>query len=189
MNGLQKLITNIIIPSLSFNNPKFRRSLESEKSVGFDTESGIGWPGNADDSVGRSHTPVPRDHPSRRLSTRFSVCLASSNNRVVEQSTNRFIVWAGICPLGGKSGDSDPVISYKIRSERRSVPLPGSATHGYRRPAYETATRRPSRRCSRVRWPRFPHLAVRPHPSRHGSERADPNPASSNPVIRQKDVR
>jgi hypothetical protein len=54
----------------------------------------------------------------------------------------------------------------KIRSERRSVPRPGSATHGYRRPAYETATRRPSRHCSRVRWPRFPHLTVRPHPSR-----------------------
>ena len=111
------------IPSLAFNNPKFRRSLESEKSVGFDTESGIGWPGNADDSVGRSHTPVPRDHPSRRLSTRFSVCLASSNNRVVEQSTNRFIVWAGICPLGGKPGGSNPTDSnpQTRRSVRRSM--------------------------------------------------------------------
>ncbi len=111
------------IPSLAFNNPKFRRSLESEKSVGFDTESGIGWPGNADDPVGRPHTPVPRDHPSHRLSTRFPVSLALSNNRVVTQSTNRFIVWAGIFPLGGKPGDSNPAGSNppKRRSVRRSM--------------------------------------------------------------------
>ena len=44
--------------------------------------------------------------------------------------------------------------------------------------------RRQSRHCSRVRWPRFPHLALRPHPSRHGSETA-----SSHPVPCQKDVR
>ena len=40
------------------------------------------------------------------------------------------------------------------------------------------------RRCSRVRWPRFPHLAFGPHPSRHGSETAAPHPAPC-----QKDVR
>jgi hypothetical protein len=44
--------------------------------------------------------------------------------------------------------------------------------------------RRRSRHCSRVRWPRFPQLAPRPHPSRHGSESA-----SSHPVPCQKDVR
>ena len=38
--------------------------------------------------------------------------------------------------------------------------------------------------CSRVRWPRFPHLAFGPHPSRPGSEFA-----SSHPVHCQKDVR
>ena len=43
---------------------------------------------------------------------------------------------------------------------------------------YETTTRRQSRRCSRVRWPRFPHLAVRPHTSKHGYETA-----SSQPVV------
>ena len=36
----------------------------------------------------------------------------------------------------------------------------------------------------RVRWPRFPHLAPKPHPSRHGSESA-----SSQPVPCQKNVR
>ena len=36
----------------------------------------------------------------------------------------------------------------------------------------------------RVRWPRFPHLARRPHPSRHGSESA-----SSHPAPCEKDVR
>jgi hypothetical protein len=44
--------------------------------------------------------------------------------------------------------------------------------------------RRPSRHCSRVRWSRFPHLALRPHPSRHRSESASPQP-----VHCQKDVR
>jgi hypothetical protein len=44
--------------------------------------------------------------------------------------------------------------------------------------------RRQSRHCSRVRWPRFPHLALRPHPSRHDSETA-----SSQPAPYQKDVR
>ena len=33
------------------------------------------------------------------------------------------------------------------------------------------------RHCSRVRWPRFPQLAFGPHPSRHGSESASPQPA------------
>ena len=37
------------------------------------------------------------------------------------------------------------------------------------------------RYCSRVRWPRFPQLAFRPHPSRHGHETA-----SSQPVHCQK---
>ena len=35
-----------------------------------------------------------------------------------------------------ETGDSHPK---KRRSERRSAPRPGSATHGYRRPKYETA--------------------------------------------------
>ncbi len=43
---------------------------------------------------------------------------------------------------------------------------------------------RPSRHCSRGRWARFPHLALRPHPSKHGSESASPHP-----VTCQKDVR
>ena len=41
----------------------------------------------------------------------------------------------------------------KRRSERRSAPRPGSATHGYRKPGYETTTRRPSRHCNRT-WAR-----------------------------------
>jgi uncharacterized protein (DUF2249 family) len=44
--------------------------------------------------------------------------------------------------------------------------------------------RRQSRHCSRVRWPRFPQLALRPHPLRPGSETASPHP-----VPCEKDVR
>ena len=44
--------------------------------------------------------------------------------------------------------------------------------------------RQPSRHCSRVRRSRFPHLAFRPHPSRHGFEST-----STNPVTYQKNVR
>ena len=64
----------------------------------------------------------------------------------------------------------------KNRSERRSAPPPGSATHGYRNPHTKPPDRRPSRHCSRVRRPRFPHLAPRPHPSKHGSESASTQP-------------
>jgi hypothetical protein len=39
-------------------------------------------------------------------------------------------------------------------------------------PHTKPPVRRPSRHCSRVRRPRFPHLAPRPHPSRHGHESA-----------------
>ena len=41
--------------------------------------------------------------------------------------------------------------------------------------------RRQRRHCSRVRWPRFPHLAPRPHPSKHGSESASTQPDSWTP--------
>jgi hypothetical protein len=52
----------------------------------------------------------------------------------------------------------------KRRSERGSAPRPGSATHGYSRSESETTAQAGRRHCSRVRWPRFPHLALRPHP-------------------------
>jgi hypothetical protein len=53
------------------------------------------------------------------------------------------------------------------------------ARHYSSNAGYETPTRRPSRRCSRVRRPRFPQLAPRPHPSRHGYECLDSNPGPS----------
>jgi hypothetical protein len=43
--------------------------------------------------------------------------------------------------------------------------------------------RRQSRYCSRVRRPRFPHLAPRPHPSKHGSETTSSQP-SGGPIDR-----
>ena len=46
--------------------------------------------------------------------------------------------------------------------------------------------RRPSRHCSRVCWPRFPHLAPRPHPSRHGDETTSSHSAGA---LCQKHVR
>jgi hypothetical protein len=42
---------------------------------------------------------------------------------------------------------------------------------------YENTTRRRRRRCSRVRRPRFPQLADRPHPSSPGHECLKSNPA------------
>ena len=53
---------------------------------------------------------------------------------------------------------------------------------------YETPTRRPNRHCSRVRWPRFPHLAPRPHPSKQGSESAFTQPVHGPKIVR-RDVR
>ena len=64
------------------------------------------------------------------------------------------------------------------------MPRPGSATPATEDPNLKPLSKRQSRHCSRVRWPRFPHLAIRPHPSPHPSETA-----SSHPVPCQKDVR
>ena len=68
----------------------------------------------------------------------------------------------------------------KNRSERRSAPPPGSAppaTENTRIPHPKPPARRRRRHCSWGRWPRFPHLAPRPHPSRHGHESASTQPA------------
>jgi hypothetical protein len=54
----------------------------------------------------------------------------------------------------------------KGRSVRRSAPRPGSATPATEEPNTKQRRKRQSRYCSRVRRPRFPHLAPRPHPSR-----------------------
>jgi hypothetical protein len=56
----------------------------------------------------------------------------------------------------------------------------GVSDPSYKKSRDETTTRRPRRRCSRVRRPRFPPLAPRPHPSKHGFETTDPNPTRSN---------
>ena len=47
--------------------------------------------------------------------------------------------------------------------------------------------RRLSRRCSRVRRPRFPHVALRPHPSKHGSESALTQPVTCSKDVRRRD--
>ena len=62
---------------------------------------------------------------------------------------------------------------HQNRSERRSAPRPGSAppaTENTRIPPPKPPARRRRRHCSWGRWPRFPPLAARPHPSRHGGE-------------------
>ena len=84
-----------------------------------------------------------------------------------------------------KPGNTRPVLCSKNRSEKRSALRPGSATHGYRRSKYETtAQAAPPHHCSRVRWPRFPHLALRPHPSNAVHERTFSNPVPS-PVLKK----
>ena len=63
--------------------------------------------------------------------------------------------------------DTNPLLHIPVPLlKNRSAPRPGSATHGYRNPNTKPPHRRPSRHCSRGRWPRFPHLALRPHHSR-----------------------
>ena len=59
---------------------------------------------------------------------------------------------------------------HQNRSERCSAPRPGSAppaTENTRIPHPKPPARRHRRHCSWGRWPRFPPLAPRPHPSRH----------------------
>ena len=47
--------------------------------------------------------------------------------------------------------------------------------------------RRLRRHCSRVRWPRFLHLAIRPHPSRHVSKTTSSYPLPSQKIVRHRD--
>ena len=95
--------------------------------------------------------------------------------------------------------DPHPVARRKKSSEKRSVrrapprsdpsslvtpggsgvSAPSDRKHPY--PASETTYQRQSRHCSWGRWPRFPQLALRPHPSNDRDERAD-----SHPVARRK---
>jgi hypothetical protein len=58
---------------------------------------------------------------------------------------------------------------------------PWPLSHILQTPDTNPPTRRRSRHCSRGRWPRFSHLAERPHPSNHRFESTD-----SQPVPRQK---
>jgi hypothetical protein len=70
----------------------------------------------------------------------------------------------------------------KNRSVRRSVRRPGSAppaTENTRIPHPKPPARRRRRHCSWGRWPRFPHLAPRPHPSRHRHETASTEPGGA----------
>jgi hypothetical protein len=92
--------------------------------------------------------------------------------------------------------DPHPVARRKKSSEKRSVrrtpprsdpaslvtpggsgvSAPSDRKHPY--PASETTYQRQSRHCSWGRWPRFPQLALRPHPSNDSYERADPHPVA-----------
>jgi hypothetical protein len=67
---------------------------------------------------------------------------------------------------GSETASSHPVPCQKRRSVRRSAPRPGSATPATENPDPKPLRRRQSRHCSRVRRPRFPQLALRPHPSK-----------------------
>ena len=112
-------------------------------------------------------------------------------NHVFPAPTGRHVKAQGIAPdLGRKT----------MASPRREVnfPLAGSAGPGFHTwpsghisqdngsettsshpvPCQKDVRRGVRRRdCSRVRGPRFPHLALRPHLSRHGCETASSHPA------------
>jgi hypothetical protein len=77
---------------------------------------------------------------------------------------------------GCETADSQPVPSQKVvrrnvrRRDRGQRPQqqkkPWPLSHFLQTPNTKPPTRRQSRHCSWGRWPRFPHLASRPHPSR-----------------------
>jgi hypothetical protein len=69
-----------------------------------------------------------------------------------------------------------------------SNPLLRSRSTATEDPHTKQPRRRRRRHCSRVRWPRFPHLAPRPHPSKHGSESASTNPVSGSPHRRPRPI-
>ncbi len=81
---------------------------------------------------------------------------------------------------GSKSASTYPVPCQKDVRRRDRGQRPTATVD----PNTKQRRRRQSRHCSRVRRPRFPHVAPKPHPSKHGSESA-----SSHPAPCQKDVR
>ena len=130
---------------------QFPTKLGSKKHIYTQIESQI-------DSRGQWLTPTfhsERDPPHHRhpplRPPRNNGCLQSASASLKLQIRN-YLFASGTLP--------------KRRSVRRSVPRPGSATPATVDPNTKQLRRRPSRHCSRVRWPRFPHLAPRPHPSR-----------------------
>ena len=90
--------------------------------------------------------------------------------------------WEVYFPLAGYAGPSfhtwpgsaDVLVGESETGDSHPAPCQKDVRRGVR----------PSRHCSRVRWPRLLQLAFGPHPSRHGSETA-----SSHSAPCQKDVR
>jgi hypothetical protein len=94
--------------------------------------------------------------------------------------------------IGHGIGNGSTLRQNEIETDKKTFGETFGAATGVSDPSYrksrdKTTTRRPSRRCSRVRRPRFPQLAPRPHPSSAGYERVHSNPARSNRT--QKHVR
>ena len=86
-----------------------------------------------------------------------------------------------------ETGDSHPVPGQK--DVRRGVRRRdrGQRPTATKNPNTKQRRRRRSRHCSWGRWPRFSHLALRPHPSRHGSESASPHPVPCKTGVRRRD--
>jgi hypothetical protein len=86
---------------------------------------------------------------------------------------------------GSESASTHPVHDSKIVRRgvrRRNRGQRPTATED---PNTKQRRRRQSRRCSRVRWPRFPHVAPRPHPSKYGSESASTHPVHDSKIVRR----
>jgi hypothetical protein len=138
-------------------------------------------PGSAPPATENTRIPHPKP-PSRRPSRHCS-----------------WARWSRLSHLafGPHPSTTDPKLLLRIRSPaqknvrrdvRRSTrrdrrfrylfndrAAPGSATPATENPNPKPPSRRPSRHCSWVRWPRLSHLAPRPHLSKHGSETAGTN--------------
>ena len=79
---------------------------------------------------------------------------------------------------------SHPVLCLKNVRRRNRGQRPTATEDPYTKPRH----RRPSRHCSRGRWPRFPHLAARPHRSNAKSKSKTPSshlPTTVQPRILQ----
>ena len=115
------------------------------------------WPGSADVLVGEYESGD--SHPKKTFGETFGAAT------VAGYVGPGFPTWpSGHIPQdnGSESASPQPVTCQKDVRRRDRGQRPTATVD----PDTKQRRKRPSRHCSRVRWPRFPQLAFGPHPSR-----------------------